>query len=215
MGQLNSIPAGHLRRCEPRLNYVVSLVCDGVPHFRLSPKDDSALPASDLARQSGHSQRPHPAPPQRGSLHAPEETMTPKKRTSKAHHPAVSDAELLVLKQLWSEGEANPSQLRKLLAEQGVEWAYTTVQTLLHRLHEKGTVSRRKEGITQVYQATVQADEMLLDQVADMSQRLGTSPASPLVLNLVRGKRLSKNDLSTLRSMLDAAEANKGQLPGS
>ena len=141
--------------------------------------------------------------------------MTPKKRSSKTDNPAVSDAELLVLKQLWADGEANPSQLRKRIAEQGVEWAYTTVQTLLHRLHEKGTVARRKEGATQVYRATIQADEMLLDQVANLSQRLGTSPASPLVMNLVRGKKLSKSDLTALRAMLDAAEANKGQLPES
>ncbi len=143
----------------------------------------------------------------------PQKPMPSKRKGPKSERPAVSDAELQVLKQLWAKGEANPSQLRKQLAEDGIEWAYTTVQTLLHRLHEKGAVVRRKQGITQIYQAQVEADEMLLDQVADLSQRLGSSAASPLVMNLVRGKRLSKTDLATLRSMLDAAEANKGQLP--
>ncbi len=135
------------------------------------------------------------------------------KQNQKSDMPGVSDAELLVLKELWSSGPAGPSGLRALLAANGVVWAYTTVQTLLHRLLEKGLVSRSKDGVTQTYRPEVTQKELLLDQVNDLAARVGGDAASPLVMNLVSGKRLTKRDIARLRSMLDNAEANRGQLP--
>src|ERR1041384_1211114 len=62
----------------------------------------------------------------------------------------ISEAELAVLEALWKSPGA-PNELQERLAESGPEWAYTTVQTLLHRLLEKGFVARRREGVAQIY----------------------------------------------------------------
>ena len=137
----------------------------------------------------------------------------PPNKADKPSKSGVSDAELLVLKELWEAGPASPSELRQQLALKGTKWAYTTVQTLLHRLFDKGAVVRNKQGVAQVYRAQKDVDGFLVEQVADISERLGAQPASPLVMNLVRGKDLTKGDLSKLRAMLDEAEANAGKLP--
>jgi len=125
----------------------------------------------------------------------------------------VSDAELRVLEQLWEGGPAGPSELRERLEADGVDWAYTTVQTLLHRLHDKGYVSRERAGKQQLYRAELASDELLYEQMSDLTERLGSSAESSMILNLVRGKRLTKRDLGRLRDLLDSAEANRGRLP--
>lgn len=127
----------------------------------------------------------------------------------------VSDSELRILKQLWEAGPAGPGELQERLAAAGIDWAYTTVQTLLHRLHGKGVVSRERQGVVQVYRAEIDSNDLLLGEMGELAERVGSSAESSLVLNLVRGKRLTKKDIANLRRLLDEAEANKGKLPGS
>jgi predicted transcriptional regulator len=58
--------------------------------------------------------------------------------------------ELLCLQALWSAGEGNVNDVRRITA-QTKPLAYTTVMTLLERLARKGMVSRRKAGRAYVY----------------------------------------------------------------
>ena len=118
----------------------------------------------------------------------------------------VSDAELRVLKCLWSDGAANPNGLREALQEDGTDWAYTTVQTLLHRLLKKGFVTRRKEGVAQIYTAAVDQEELLAAHMDDLADRLCEGAATPLLLSLVRSGRVNKKDLARFRKMIDEAE---------
>ncbi|HEV2449437.1 MAG TPA: BlaI/MecI/CopY family transcriptional regulator [Thermoplasmata archaeon] len=62
-----------------------------------------------------------------------------------------------VLGALRAEGAASAKELRTRLERRGVEVAYTTVATILSRLHAKGFVRRRREpcqgGVRYVYRA--------------------------------------------------------------
>ena len=119
----------------------------------------------------------------------------------------VTDAELTLLKLLWEPGTHTPVGLQEALAEEGTDWAYTTVQTLLHRLLKKGYVSREKVGVTQVYRAEVDRDALLQEHMSDLAERLCEGASTPLLLNLVKSRRFSKKDLAHFRSILDEAEA--------
>lgn len=121
----------------------------------------------------------------------------------------VSDAELLALKALWAHGAAGPSLLRERLAADGVAWAYTTVQTLLHRLLEKGCVSRRREGVAQVYEAAISQDDLVVRQMQELAARVAEGSASSLIQCFVRGKGLSKREIARLRALLEEAERAK------
>jgi len=120
--------------------------------------------------------------------------------------PDASDAELIVLRELWSGGAAGPGVLRERLERAGVTWAYTTVQTLLHRLLEKGFVARRREGAVQIYEVVVTQDDLVVRQVQDLARRVAEGSASSLIHCFVRGKGLSKREISRLRALLDEAE---------
>lgn len=128
---------------------------------------------------------------------------------AKARRPksfkSVSDAEFSVLEILW-KAPAGPNELQEKLAKKGPDWAYTTVQTLLHRLLEKGYVTRKREGVTQVYTASVNRDELVARHVSDLAQRLCEGAMSPLLASLVKTKRFSKGELARFRQILDEAE---------
>jgi predicted transcriptional regulator len=115
----------------------------------------------------------------------------------------ISDAELSVLEALWKPGPAAPNELQERLAKRGNDWAYTTVQTLLHRLLRKGFVARKRSGVAQIYSATVDRDELLARHVSDLADRLCSGAMSPLLLSLVKTRRFSRTDLARFRALLE------------
>ena len=76
-----------------------------------------------------------------------------------SHSEIPPPLELLCLKALWSLREANVEAVRQALSGHK-PLAYTTVLTLLDRLARRGSVSRRKEARTFVYQPEVSADTL-------------------------------------------------------
>ncbi len=129
-------------------------------------------------------------------------------RRRKPRLPNVSDAELALLKELWDEGPATPAELHVRLNSRGEERAYTTVQTLLHRLFDKGWVTRRAEGQARRYAAKRGRDELLAGQLDALAQRVCDGMASPLMQTLVRGG-LKSGEIDELRKLLDEAEAKE------
>lgn len=125
----------------------------------------------------------------------------------RATRPTVSDAELEVLKELWGRGGMTPSDLHLALADRDGAWAYTTVQTFLHRLHGKRFVTRRRDGRTWVYESLLTRDEVLHQQIEREVRRVGASPRSTFLLGLLDGASLRRRDIERLRRMLDQAEA--------
>ena len=122
---------------------------------------------------------------------------------------AVSEAELAVLELLW-KAPAAPNELQERLKKEGSAWAYTTVQTLLHRLRAKGFVARKRVGVAQVYSPTVDREELLAQHVSDLAARFCDGAVSPLVLSLLKTRRFSKGDLARFRELLDE-DACKGK----
>lgn len=134
------------------------------------------------------------------------------KRARKTAFRGISDAELAVLEALWKAPGA-PNELQDRLALAGPGWAYTTVQTLLHRLLEKGFVAREKVGVAQIYRARVDRDELMARHVTDLAARLCDGAMSPLLLSLVKTRRFSKSELARFRELLDE-EGRKAEARG-
>lgn len=110
-----------------------------------------------------------------------------------------------MLEALW-RAPAAPNELQERLARKGPDWAYTTVQTLLHRLLAKGYVRRKRSGVAQIYTAAVDRDELVARHVTDLAQRLCAGSMSPLLLSLVKTKRFTRADLARFRELLDEGE---------
>lgn len=122
----------------------------------------------------------------------------------------LSKTELEVLKALWDHGPGTVRDLNALLEARGRTWAYTTVQTLLHRLLAKGYVARDKRSIPHVFRPTVSRERLLRQRLKDLANQLCGGAASPLVLALVETERFSPDEIARLRQLLDELEASSG-----
>ncbi|HYA17470.1 MAG TPA: BlaI/MecI/CopY family transcriptional regulator [Bryobacteraceae bacterium] len=68
--------------------------------------------------------------------------------------------EMMCLNALWTLGEGNVEEVRRIVSERNGPLAYTTVLTLLDRLAKRSAVTRRKEGRGFRYQPIVDRDRL-------------------------------------------------------
>ncbi len=131
------------------------------------------------------------------------------------HPKNVSDSELEVLKVLWTLESATVREVLEHLADteraqgSGREWAYTTAQTLLTRLQEKGCVVAEKQGRAFVFRPTVSRDELVGQSLDALADRVCDGAAMPLLLNLVHSSKFTPAELDHFRAMLDELDAPK------
>lgn len=129
--------------------------------------------------------------------------MPPPKKRSDDRPAAIPDAELAILKVLWDHG---PATIRDLLDRLGTDAAYTTVQTLVTRLVEKGHVRADRGGVAHVFTATTAREELAQQRVEEVADALLDGAVAPLVLRLVEHGRFSPEDIKSFRKLLKAAE---------
>jgi BlaI family penicillinase repressor len=123
-------------------------------------------------------------------------------RQSKPPAP-ITDAELTILKALWEHG---PATVRELLPRLPTDWAYTTVQTLVGRLVEKGHVRADRRDLAHVFTATLARDELAQRRVEEVASSLLDGAVAPLILRLVEAGRFTKAEVESFRALLKAAE---------
>jgi predicted transcriptional regulator len=119
----------------------------------------------------------------------------------------VSDTELDILKVLWDLDEGTVRDVLDALADSGCSWAYTTAQTLLNRLLEKGFVESHKQGRAFLFRPTVSRDELLGKSLQQLAERVCDGASLPLLLNLVNSEQFTPKDIRRFRALLDQLEA--------
>ena len=123
---------------------------------------------------------------------------------------AAGALESAILGVLWSaQGALSPGEVRESLARTDVEGtalSYSTVVTILTRLHEKGSLSRERDG--RAYRYAPVADEAGL-AARRLSQLLDRSADREAVLSRFVAD-LSARDEELLRSLLGAEDELDG-----
>jgi predicted transcriptional regulator len=126
--------------------------------------------------------------------------------------PGLSDSELEVLKVLWDRGTGTVREVNAELSRLGRRWAYTTVQTLLARLQQKGFVTSVKGDVAHTFRPAVSRDKHLQQRLSQLEADLCDGTATPLVHALVSGKRFTADEIAHFRRLLDELEAS-GETP--
>jgi len=113
--------------------------------------------------------------------------------------PRLSKAEARILEQYWKLGTASVREIMESLPE--VERvAYTTVQTLVYRLEEKGALRKAKKiGNAQLFEPILNQSQYRSGLVRDLLDLFGGSPRL-LVSNLLENGALTLRDLKILQS---------------
>lgn len=120
--------------------------------------------------------------------------------------PNVTDAEWAVLERLWDHGPASIRQLSDVLYAKGGASEYATVHKLLERLEAKKYVQRRRVEGVYLFEATASRDDAVGRQLEALVDKMYGGSLQPLLINLVRAKRLTAQELRDLLALVDSLD---------
>ncbi len=117
--------------------------------------------------------------------------------------------ELEVMEELWRLSKASVRELLEALPKRK-QPAYTTVQTIVRRLEEKGAVRQiRKIGNAHIYEPLVSKQAAYSRLVHEFLDLFGGS-ARPIMAHLAEAGQLSLSDLHELEQVLAASDEPEG-----
>ena len=122
--------------------------------------------------------------------------------------PRLSKAETRILEQFWKVGTSSVREILDSLPEDE-RVAYTTVQTLVYRLEQKGALRKvKKIGNAQLFEPAIGRGEFRSGLVRDLLDLFGGSPRL-LVSNLLEAGTLTLKDLKALQSAAANGKRNR------
>jgi BlaI family transcriptional regulator, penicillinase repressor len=111
-----------------------------------------------------------------------------------------TDAELAILRVLWSRG---PSTVREVAGAMDREGAYTTVLKLMQIMTDKGLVKRDDSARTHIYRATSSEGQTQRQLVTELVDKVFAGSAAKLVLQALSAGKASPEELAEIRTLLD------------
>lgn len=109
--------------------------------------------------------------------------------------------ELEIMERLWKLGRASVREIQEALPEKRRP-AYTTIQTMVHRLEEKGAVRQvRKIGNAFVFEPAITRESAYRRLIREFLDLMGGS-ARPVMAHLVEEGRLSLKEIKELEEMV-------------
>ena len=111
-----------------------------------------------------------------------------------------TDAELAILRVLWSRG---PSTVRQVTEALGKDTGYTTALKLLQIMTEKRLVRRNETARTHVYEAALTEGQTQQQLVTDLLDRAFDGSAAKLVLQALASNKTTPEELEEIKRLLD------------
>lgn len=114
----------------------------------------------------------------------------------------ITDSEYTIMKILWNaDGKMTVSDVVSAL--DGNDWTPSTVSTFLQRLLKKNVISCEKKGNTNLYFPVLKQKEYDMSETESFLSKIYKGSVKNLVAVLYENKKLSKEDMSELKSMFD------------
>jgi predicted transcriptional regulator len=110
-----------------------------------------------------------------------------------------------VARLLWDLGSATVREVHEAFPKDR-EIDFTTVQTYLRRLEQKGYARAKLEGRTRVYSPRIKPKTVIRETLNDLIDRLFGGETLPLMRHLVEEGKITAGDLKELRDMIDRLE---------
>jgi BlaI family transcriptional regulator, penicillinase repressor len=116
--------------------------------------------------------------------------------------PRPTDAELALLRVLWSRGPSTVRQVYDAVADSRAR-VYTTVLKLLQIMTDKALVVRDERARTHVYEAASSEAQTQKQLVTDLLDRVFDGSAAKLVLQALSAGKATPAELAEIRKLLD------------
>jgi len=124
--------------------------------------------------------------------------MTTKTRT-------LAGQELEIMKVVWDLQTATVRDVYEVLLRRR-KIAYTTVMTMMNVLETKKYLKKRAQDRAYVYQSTRPRSQVIKAMVREFVNRVFNGAAEPLLVQLIKDRRLSKKELEELVRTIEEGE---------
>jgi predicted transcriptional regulator len=114
----------------------------------------------------------------------------------------LSELETLVMRFIWTHGEATAEAIREALASEHA-MKDATVRTVLRRLEEKGYVTHKVEGRTYVYRGLRRPEKVAAGVVRQLLDRFCGGSVEQLLVGMVDQKVISPTELKELADKIN------------
>ncbi|WP_047491873.1 BlaI/MecI/CopY family transcriptional regulator [Terriglobus sp. TAA 43] len=124
---------------------------------------------------------------------------------------SLTQMELQFMDVLWRQKKKSSSvqQVQDALLEDGVELAYTTVQTVLNTLEKKGKVSRKLDGRAFVYLPAITKESILKQAVRELADRMFGGSSEDLVMSLITAREVDAKRIAKLARAVADKDGDK------
>lgn len=122
----------------------------------------------------------------------------------------ISDAELEVLKLLWSMNEALSSAFISEALMKTMGWERSTIRTLIHRLMEKGALIQEKRDMYYYY-PTITEKEYVSAQTKSFLEKMYKGNAKKLVASLFEEDYIQPDDIEKLKQFWKQGESRNDE----
>lgn len=116
----------------------------------------------------------------------------------------LTEAELRLMRLLWTHGESAVADLVKVLPED-TPLAYNSVLTTVRILEKKGYVEHRQEGRAFLYRACVAEQEARGSEVRHVLSRFFSNSREQLLLSLLGDGELTTAELERIKAAIASA----------
>jgi len=117
----------------------------------------------------------------------------------------LTEQELEIMKVVWGLERATVRDVYEALRERR-KIAYTTVMTMMNILETKKYLKKQAHDRAYVYQATRPRSEVIKAMVREFVDRVFNGSAEPLLVHLIKDRRLSQKDLEKIARTIGEAE---------
>jgi BlaI family transcriptional regulator, penicillinase repressor len=120
-------------------------------------------------------------------------------------HPTLTPQELEIMKVVWERESATVRDVYEALLENR-KIAYTTVMTMMKILETKGYLRKTRQDRAFLYRPTRPKSQVVGGMLRDFIDRVFNGAAEPLVVQLVKEKRLKGKDLQKIIQLIEESE---------
>ena len=132
----------------------------------------------------------------------------PKSSPTRQPVPQPTEAELAILRVLWSSGPSTVRQVFEALSPQRAT-GYTTTLKLMQIMADKRLVVRDESQRSHIYRAQLSQDRAQRQLVRSLLDQVFDGSASSLVLQALASQKASPEELAEIRQLLSELEGGE------
>lgn len=122
----------------------------------------------------------------------------------------LSESEWQIMNALWRDHPATAREVSERLPRD-VQWAYTTIKTMLTRLVAKHAVAEQKRGNTSVYEPLVTQEKARSSALKSLLNQAFDGAVGPLLNFIAEDKNLTRKQRRELAKLLEEEDKREGR----